>query len=94
MVSTVPATDIQVSPIGEDTLVFRSRSWARLKFEIEYGMQRGTTANTYLITGSNRTALIDPPGATFKDAFLDALQARISLSEIDYVILGLSLIHI
>lgn len=88
MVSTVPATDIQVSPIDEDVLAFRSRSWSRLKFEIEYGLQRGTTANTYLITGSNRTALIDPPGATFKDSFLEALQARVSLADIDYVILG------
>ena len=52
------------------------------------GLQRGTTANSYLVTGSKRTALIDPPGATFKDKFLDALQARVSLSDIDYVILG------
>jgi flavorubredoxin/flavin reductase (DIM6/NTAB) family NADH-FMN oxidoreductase RutF len=88
MVSTVPATDIQVSPIDKDILAFRSRSWSRLKFEIEYGLQRGTTANTYLITGSNRTALIDPPGAAFKDSFLEALQARVSLANIDYVILG------
>ena len=88
MVSTVPANDIQVSPIEKDILVFRSRSWRRLKFEIEYGLQRGTTANSYLIMGSNRTALIDPPGAAFKDDFLEALQARINLSELDYVILG------
>ena len=88
MVSTVPATDIQVSPIDDDILAFRSRSWKRLKFEIEYGLQRGTTANSYLVTGSSRTALIDPPGATFKDPFLEALQARINLTDIDYVILG------
>ncbi|MCM1983608.1 diflavin flavoprotein [Lyngbya confervoides] len=83
-----PAIDIQVVPIGPDTLTLRSRSWSRLKFEIEYGLQRGTTANSYLISGSNRTALIDPPGAKFKETFLEALQARVSLSQLDYVILG------
>ncbi|MEM9136965.1 MAG: diflavin flavoprotein [Cyanobacteria bacterium P01_F01_bin.42] len=88
MISTVPATDVQVASLEKDVLVFRSRSWKRLKFEIEYGLQRGTTANSYLITGGKRTALIDPPGASFKDQFIEALKARISLSQIDYIVLG------
>jgi flavorubredoxin/flavin reductase (DIM6/NTAB) family NADH-FMN oxidoreductase RutF len=83
-----PAIDIQVAPLTPDTQVLRSRSWNRLKFEIEYGLQRGTTANSYLIRGSNRTALIDPPGETFCELFLQELQTRINLDELDYVILG------
>jgi flavorubredoxin len=52
--------DVQVLPIGAETTVLRSRTWDRLKFEIEYALQRGTTANSYLIQ-ADKTALIDPP---------------------------------
>ncbi|MBC1305436.1 hypothetical protein [Trichormus variabilis] len=37
--------DVQVADIGENTLILRSRTWERLKFEVEYSRQRGTTAN-------------------------------------------------
>jgi flavorubredoxin len=51
----------------------RCRSWNRLRFEIEYARERGTTANSYLIQG-DRTALIDPPGESFSEMFLIALE--------------------
>ncbi len=79
--------DVQVFPLGAGTIVLRSRTWDRLKFEIEYALQRGTTANTYLIQ-ADRTALIDPPGETFTSIFLDTLQQRLDLSQLDYLILG------
>ena len=43
--------DVQTAEIADQTWVFRSRTWDRLKFEIEYARQRGTTANSYLICG-------------------------------------------
>lgn len=79
--------DTQVLPIASNTTVYRSRTWDRLKFEIEYGLQRGTTANSYLIEGE-KTALFDPPGESFTEIFLNSLQKRISPSNIDYIILG------
>ena len=79
--------DTQVLPIAAQTTVYRSRTWDRLKFEIEYGLQRGTTANSYLIQG-DKTALFDPPGESFTEIFLNSLQQRISLADIDYIILG------
>ncbi|WP_414753056.1 diflavin flavoprotein [Anabaena sp. CCY 9910] len=79
--------DVQVLPIGTDTTVMRSRSWTRLRFEIEYALAKGTTANSYLIQG-DELALIDPPGETFTQIYLDALQKRLDVTEIDYVILG------
>lgn len=79
--------DTQVLPIASDTTVYRSRTWDRLKFEIEYGLQRGTTANSYLIQGE-KTALLDPPGESFTEIFLNSLQKRISPETIDYIILG------
>ena len=79
--------DTQVLPIAAETTVYRSRTWERLKFEIEYGLKRGTTANSYLIQGE-KTALFDPPGESFTEIFLPALKQRISPSHIDYLILG------
>lgn len=86
MLETKPR-DVQVLPIGIDTTVLRSRSWTRLRFEIEYALAKGTTANSYLIEGS-KIALIDPPGETFTQIYLAALQQRLDLKKLDYVILG------
>ena len=79
--------DVQVLPIGADTSVLRSRTWDRLKFEIEYALKRGTTANSFVIQ-ADKTALFDPPGESFTEIFLAALQQRIDPKGIDYVILG------
>jgi flavorubredoxin/flavin reductase (DIM6/NTAB) family NADH-FMN oxidoreductase RutF len=79
--------DVQILPIGTDTTVVRSRSWTRLRFEIEYALAKGTTANSYLIQG-DKIALLDPPGETFTQIYLDALKQRLDLTIIDYVILG------
>ncbi|NJO94415.1 MAG: FprA family A-type flavoprotein, partial [Hydrococcus sp. RM1_1_31] len=79
--------DVQVLPIAAQTTVLRSRTWDRLKFEIEYGLQRGTTANSYLIQ-ADKVALFDPPGESFTEIFLKNLQQRIDVKTIDYVILG------
>jgi flavorubredoxin/flavin reductase (DIM6/NTAB) family NADH-FMN oxidoreductase RutF len=81
------AQDVQVFPVAANTRVLRSRTWDRLKFEIEYSLQKGTTANAYLIE-ADRVALFDPPGESFTQIFLEALQARIDPKQIDYIVLG------
>jgi len=85
--STNKPRDVQVFPIATDTRLLRSRSWSRLRFEIEYALAKGTTANSYLIE-SDKNALIDPPGETFTEIFLAALQQRFDVTKLDYVILG------
>jgi flavorubredoxin/flavin reductase (DIM6/NTAB) family NADH-FMN oxidoreductase RutF len=79
--------DVQVAPIAANTTLVRSRSWTRLKFEIEYALQRGTTANAYLIR-ADRFALLDPPGETFTELFLKALQDRVDPTTLDYIIMS------
>ena len=79
--------DVQIIPIGTNTIILRSRSWTRLRFEIEYGLAKGTTANSFIIQ-SDKIAIIDPPGETFTKIYLDALQDRINPKSIDYIILG------
>jgi flavorubredoxin/flavin reductase (DIM6/NTAB) family NADH-FMN oxidoreductase RutF len=79
--------DVQILPIGTDTTILRSRSWTRLRFEIEYALAKGTTANSFLIQ-ADKTALIDPPGETFTEIYLEALKKRFDFTQLDYVILG------
>lgn len=68
----IKARDVQILPIAADTTAYRSRSWNRLRFEIEYAREKGTTANSYLIR-ADKSALIDPPGGSFTTIFLNAL---------------------
>lgn len=84
---TTNIRDVQVEQIADNTTIFRSRTWERLKFEIEYAQQKGTTANSYLIQ-ADKIALIDPPGESFTEIFLEKLQQSLNLEQLDYIILG------
>ena len=79
--------DVQVIYIADETYALRSRSWKRLRFEIEYALEKGTTANSFLIQGTLQ-AIIDPPGGTFTDIYLNELRQRLNIGDISYVILG------
>ena len=87
MLQTTKRKDVQVVIIGQETKVLRSRTWDRLKFEVEYSLQKGTTANSYLIQ-AEKTAVIDPPGESFTQNYLESLQLRLDWHCLDYVILG------
>ncbi len=78
--------DVRVAPVAARTLILQSRTWNRLKFEVEYALQEGTTANSYLIQ-ADRVALIDPPGESFTEIYLQALQAQLDLESLDDIIL-------
>jgi flavorubredoxin/flavin reductase (DIM6/NTAB) family NADH-FMN oxidoreductase RutF len=79
--------DLQPYPIAPNTTALRSRTWDRLKFEIEYGLARGTTANSFIIKGDKK-ALVDPPGSSFTAGFIAGLDSRFNVKLIEYVILG------
>lgn len=87
MSTTTRPRDVQVAEIAEKTLVLRSRIWEQLRFEAEYARKKGTTVNTYLIQ-AREVALIDPPGASFVDIFIDELQQHEYYQQIDYIILN------
>ena len=85
--SNTKPRDVQFVQIAVDTAAVRSRTWDRLKFEVEYSLQKGTTANSYIIQ-ADKTALLDPPGESFTQNYLECLQKRVDLKKLDYVILG------
>jgi flavorubredoxin/flavin reductase (DIM6/NTAB) family NADH-FMN oxidoreductase RutF len=91
MSTTMPTTprprDVQVAAITDKTTVFRSRTWDQLKFEAEYSRQQGTTVNTYLIQ-AREVALIDPPGESFTELFIDEFQQHEYYQQVDYIILS------
>lgn len=87
LASDAKPRDVQFIPIALDTFIVRSRTWDRLKFEVEYSLQKGTTANSYIIQ-ADKTALFDPPGESFTQNYLEFLQQRVDLTKLDYIILG------
>lgn len=87
MLQTTKQRDVQIVQIASETKALRSRTWDRLKFEVEYSLQKGTTANSFFIQ-AEKNAIIDPPGESFTKNYLDSLQQRLDMSQLDYVILG------
>ena len=57
------------------------------ELQVEYGLKRGTTDNSYIIEGAE-VALIDVPDENFKDPFLDTLARVVDLSNVKHIILG------
>lgn len=86
-IKTQPRLSIQTAEIGFDTTAIRSLDWDRDRFDIEFGLQNGTTYNSYLIQGE-QTALVDTSHAKFRQLYLDALQGLIDPQEIDYLIIS------
>ncbi|MEO1466535.1 MAG: diflavin flavoprotein [Cyanobacteria bacterium J06633_1] len=86
-IKTQPRLSIQTAELGSDTTAIRSLDWDRDRFDIEFGLQNGTTYNSYLIRG-DKTALVDTSHAKFRELYLDALQGLIDPKEIDYLIIS------
>jgi len=65
--SDVKPRDVQVALIG-DTTVLRSRTWERLKFEVEYSC---SGYNCQFLSNSGRqNGSLDPPGESFTEIYL------------------------
>eukprot|EP00238_Polyblepharides_amylifera_P011544 CAMPEP_0196580318 /NCGR_PEP_ID=MMETSP1081-20130531/28501_1 /TAXON_ID=36882 /ORGANISM="Pyramimonas amylifera, Strain CCMP720" /LENGTH=572 /DNA_ID=CAMNT_0041900157 /DNA_START=273 /DNA_END=1991 /DNA_ORIENTATION=+ len=75
----------QVAPVAEDTTTIRSLDWDRDRFDIEFGLQEGTTYNSYLIRG-DKLALVDASHEKFRQLYMDALVGEVDPSTIDYII--------
>ncbi|MFB2917805.1 MULTISPECIES: diflavin flavoprotein [Aerosakkonema] len=78
---------IQTSEIAAETTVIRSLDWDRDRFDIEFGLQNGTTYNSFLIRG-DRIALVDTSHEKFRQLYLDTLKGLIDPAQIDYLIIS------
>jgi flavorubredoxin/flavin reductase (DIM6/NTAB) family NADH-FMN oxidoreductase RutF len=77
----------QTVEMAEDTTTIRSLDWDRDRFDIEFGLQNGTTYNSFIIRGE-KTALVDTSHEKFRHLYLDALQNAVDVKTIDYLIIS------
>ena len=84
-----------VLPIDPGLTCLRGLSPQRLRFEVEYGLERGTSANSFLFAAGSTAAgqpvppvLVHPPGASFAAPFLEALAALVPAEAALKVVVG------
>jgi flavorubredoxin/flavin reductase (DIM6/NTAB) family NADH-FMN oxidoreductase RutF len=84
-----------VLPIDPGLTCLRGLSPRRLRFEVEYGLERGTSANSFLFAAGSTAAgqpvppvLVHPPGASFAAPFLEALAALVPAEAALKVVVG------
>lgn len=77
----------QTAEIALNTTAIRSLDWDRDRFDIEFGLQNGTTYNSFIIRGE-KTALVDTSHEKFRKLYLDTLTKLINPTEIDYIVIS------
>ncbi len=91
MVTTAPPQQkrltIQVDSLATDITTIRSLDWDRDRFDIEFGLQNGTTYNSFIIRG-DRTALVDTSHAKFRELYMQTLTGQIDPKTIDYIVIS------
>ena len=82
-------------PVEPGLTCLRGLSPRRLRFEVEYGLERGTTANSFLFDGGTAAdghtvppVLIHPPGMTYAEPFFSALAERVPADAALKVVVG------
>ncbi len=86
-IKTAPRLTTQIEAITSDTTAIRSLDWNRDRFDIEFGLQNGTTYNSYVIKGE-KNALVDTSHAKFKQLYFEALNQAINPQDLDYLIIS------
>ncbi|MFM7713974.1 MAG: MBL fold metallo-hydrolase, partial [Microcystis sp.] len=77
----------QVQEIAENTFTLRCLDWDRDRFDIEFGLENGTTYNSFVIQGE-KTALIDTSHRKFDRLYLEELTKLININHLDYLIIS------
>ena len=96
MASATAERQVIQLPVEPGLVCLRGLSPTRLRFEVEYGLERGTTANSFLFLpgsgedeqiGNAAALLVHPPGASFAEPYLDQLEALVpSSTELQVVV--------
>lgn len=78
---------VETTAIAPDTTAIRCLDWDRDRFDIEFGLNNGTTYNSFIIWGEKK-ALVDTSHEKFCQQYLDVLQGLIDPTQIDYLIIS------
>ncbi|MBD2424053.1 diflavin flavoprotein [Cyanobium sp. FACHB-13342] len=73
-------------PLDPGLICLKGLSPTRLRFEVEYGLERGTTANSFLFPAI--PLLIHPPGTSFAEPFLAQLASLVPADAALKVVVG------
>jgi flavorubredoxin/flavin reductase (DIM6/NTAB) family NADH-FMN oxidoreductase RutF len=95
MAASATGRSVIVLPIDPGLTCLRGLSPQRLRFEVEYALERGTSANSFLFAAGSTAAgqpvppvLVHPPGASFAAPFLEALAALVPAEAALKVVVG------
>jgi flavorubredoxin/flavin reductase (DIM6/NTAB) family NADH-FMN oxidoreductase RutF len=78
---------LQTVEIASETIAIRCLDWDRDRFDIEFGLQNGTTYNSFIIQGE-KLALVDTSHVKFRQLYLDLLTGLIDPAQPDYLIIS------
>ncbi len=78
---------LQTIEIAPETTAIRCLDWDRDRFDIEFGLQNGTTYNSFIIQGE-KLALVDTSHAKFGQLYLELLTGLIDPAQLDYLIIS------
>jgi flavorubredoxin/flavin reductase (DIM6/NTAB) family NADH-FMN oxidoreductase RutF len=78
---------LQTVEIATQTTAIRCLDWDRDRFDIEFGLQNGTTYNSFIIEGE-KLALVDTTHAKFRQLYLELLTGLIDPANLDYLIIS------
>jgi flavorubredoxin/flavin reductase (DIM6/NTAB) family NADH-FMN oxidoreductase RutF len=77
---------MSVQSVADNTSTIRSLDWDRDRFDIEFALERGTTYNSYIIKGSEKTAVVDTSHEKFEKLYFDALNKEVDLATVNYLV--------
>jgi len=78
----------QVAEVVPGVTTIRSLDWDRDRFDIEFGLQNGTTYNSYVVRGPEKVALVDVSHEKFRELYFEALEGLLDPKDIDYVVVN------
>ncbi len=78
---------VETVEIAPETTAIRCLDWDRDRFDVEFGLQNGTTYNSFLIQGE-KIALVDTSHRKFEQLYLEIITGLIDVSKIDYLIIS------
>ncbi|MGB3756096.1 MAG: diflavin flavoprotein [Rivularia sp. (in: cyanobacteria)] len=78
---------VETVEIAPETTAIRCLDWDRDRFDVEFGLQNGTTYNSFLIQGE-KIALVDTSHAKFEELYMEVITGLIDVNTIDYLIIS------
>jgi flavorubredoxin/flavin reductase (DIM6/NTAB) family NADH-FMN oxidoreductase RutF len=82
-------------PLEPGLICLKGLSPTRLRFEVEYGLERGTTANSFLFQAGRSASghavppvLVHPPGRSFAESFIEQLATLVPADAALKVVVG------